>query len=67
MILTVPERVNPIPRRAPPTRELKAPLFLRGAANDSLAMANFCLVAGIIDNTEKLTSPVQKSNFIKNV
>ena len=58
-IHTVPERVNPIPRRAPPTIELIAPLFLRGATNDSLAIANFCLVAGITESAEKLIRPAQ--------
>ena len=57
LIHTVPERVNPIPRRAPPTIELTAPLFLRGATNDSLAILNFRLVAGITESAEKLTRP----------
>ena len=58
LILTVPERVNPIPRRAPPTTELTAPLLRKGTTNDFLAIANFCLVAEITESTEKLTRPV---------
>jgi len=50
----------PIPRIAPPNAELRAPLHFNGPTKPSLAIVNFCLVAGIIERADNPTSPVKK-------